>query len=201
MVPAVPVPVMTAYDLWVSEHRATVDLLKKGKFREGSFLFKMKDIVDSGDILTRRQLEATEKALSDRDSRSKARTSEGLPTDMGQSLTPGVYERPDGEIFVVKPTRPKEDGKRHLYAKKLVEIGGRRLTETGSHVQIDFEYAPGAIRTLSENMRMPFSKAKELGVLYGRCINCGRFLKDAKSVEAGIGPVCAKAFAGYRPAS
>ena len=33
-------------------------------------------------------------------------------------------------------------------------------------------------------------QAKALSIRYGRCIVCGRKLKAAKSVEAGIGPVC-----------
>ena len=61
----------------MTENRAAVEFLKNGRFREGTFLFKMKDIVESGDILTRRQLEATERALSERDSSAKARVSKG----------------------------------------------------------------------------------------------------------------------------
>jgi len=109
-----------------------------------------------------------------------------------QSLEPGVYETPGG-IFVVKPNRAKTN----LYAKKLVEINGQRATEAGTRVAIEFEYAPGAIRSIRSEHRMPVERAKELTLRYGRCINCGRRLKAAVSVERGIGPVCIKAFAGY----
>lgn len=102
---------------------------------------------------------------------------------------PGVYEK-DGEVFVVKPTRDKQ----RLYAKRLVEIGGHRLTEAGDVVEIEFEYAKGVIYALSPEDKMPLDRAKALTIRYGRCIVCGLPLKDAKSVERGIGPVCIKSF-------
>lgn len=106
-----------------------------------------------------------------------------------EALTPGVYER-NGEVYVVKPNRAKTS----LYAKRMIEIGGRRLTEAGTVENLEFEYAPGAIRQLRPADRMPLERARELTVRYGRCLNCGRRLKDATSVERGIGPVCLKAF-------
>jgi hypothetical protein len=42
---------------------------------------------------------------------------------------------------------------------------------------------------------MPKARAIEFTTRYGKCIVCGRHLKAAKSVEAGIGPVCIKYFA------
>lgn len=108
---------------------------------------------------------------------------------MTAALQPGVYER-NGEVFVVKPNR---EGTR-VYAKRLVEITGQRLTEAGSKIPIEFEYAPGAVFALRIEHRMPVDRARELTIRYGRCLNCGRVLKDADSVERGIGPVCIKAF-------
>lgn len=104
----------------------------------------------------------------------------------------GVYETEAG-IYVVKRTRDKQ----RVYAKKLVELRdtqGDRLTECSERARFDFEYAPGAIYTLTEDDRMPLERAKELTVRYGRCINCGRRLKVAESLERGLGPVCVKAF-------
>jgi hypothetical protein len=104
-------------------------------------------------------------------------------------LTPGVFER-DGEVYVVKYNREKT----RMYAKRLVEIGGARLTEADEHVNFDFEYAPGAIHKLAASDRMPLERAKQLMIRYGRCISCGRRLKAAVSVERGIGPVCGAMF-------
>lgn len=105
-------------------------------------------------------------------------------------IEPGVYEV-GTDIYVVKPNRSKTA----LYAKVLVEIGGRRMTEAGEVANVEFEYAPGAIARIRPEHRMSAERARTLTLVYGRCLNCGRFLKAAESVERGIGPVCAKAFA------
>lgn len=57
-----------------------------------------------------------------------------------------------------------------------------------------FVYAPGAIRSLLPEHRMTLEQAREYGQLYGVCCNCGATLTDEESIEAGIGPVCAKKF-------
>lgn len=109
-----------------------------------------------------------------------------------EQLVPGVYEV-EGVVYVVKYNREKTN----LYAKRMVEVGAgvTRATEAGSSVRaIEFEYAPGAVFNIRLADRMPVERAKELITLYGTCIACGRRLKAAKSVEAGIGPVCIKNF-------
>jgi hypothetical protein len=111
---------------------------------------------------------------------------------------PGVY-RKDGKVYIVKPTRETAKlpvGEQKLYAKELVETGDiERLTESGDViVGIEFIYARGAIYTLSPSDKMPLVDAKALTARYGRCIVCGRHLKDAKSVAKGIGPVCESYF-------
>jgi hypothetical protein len=102
----------------------------------------------------------------------------------------GVYER-DDVVYVVK--RARESG--NLYAKRIVEIGGERLTEAGTVINAEFEYAPGVIRSLSAEDKMSIERAKALTIRYGFCIACGRHLKAAKSVDEGIGPVCRTKFA------
>lgn len=121
----------------------------------------------------------------------KSRTPIGRDDSTGEQVTlePGVYESEQG-IFVVKRTRDKQ----RLYAKKLVEINAQRATESGERVEIEFEYARGAIRHLKPEHKMDVERAKALTIRYGRCINCGRHLKAAESVERGIGPVCIKSF-------
>lgn len=112
--------------------------------------------------------------------------------EIDPNLVPGVYEV-NGEIFVVKKNREKT----RLYAKRLVERGNGvvRATESGERVRgFDFKWAPGAVYRIKLSDRMPVERAKELIVLYGRCIACGIALTAAKSVEQGIGPVCIKKF-------
>ena len=100
----------------------------------------------------------------------------------------GVY-RKDGTVYVVKPNKTGTK----VYAKKLVE-SAPRMTEAGEVVDFELEYAPGMVYKLTEADRVPLADAKDLMTRYGKCIVCSRHLKAAKSVEAGIGPVCAKSF-------
>jgi hypothetical protein len=106
---------------------------------------------------------------------------------------PGIYEMPSGEVYRVKYNKAQTN----LYAQKLIEINPERALQEGGRVNIEFEYAAGAVRRLKSSQKMSYEKAKELTIRYGRCIVCGRRLKAAQSVEEGIGPVCRKSFTGY----
>lgn len=112
-----------------------------------------------------------------------------VPIVAVEPLTPGVYRR-DGEVYLVKPSKA---GK--LYAKRLVPIGGERLTQGGEVVKFEFDYAPGVVGSLTVADRLPLAEAEKLMLAYGRCICCNRPLKAAASVGVGIGPVCRKLFA------
>ena len=102
----------------------------------------------------------------------------------------GLYEQ-DGTVFKVQIS--KTSGK--AYAKRLVIIGGKRLMTDGEKANLEYVYEPGAVKTLRPEDKMDLEAAKRFGIEYGFCVRCGAFLKDADSVEAGIGPVCRKAFA------
>jgi hypothetical protein len=102
----------------------------------------------------------------------------------------GLYVLEDGRIVKVQSNKAKTN----RYSSVWVEIGGHRLTETGEFVQGEWEYAPALRGACKPEARMTMEQAKEFGVLYGQCAKCGRHLKDAESVERGIGPVCARSF-------
>ena len=80
----------------------------------------------------------------------------------------------DGEVYRVVVSR----GSGRPYALRRVEAPGA------------FEYAPGAVRHLSEDTLMTLEEARDYGVRYGVCAACGRTLTDPESIEYGIGPVC-----------
>lgn len=107
------------------------------------------------------------------------------------AVVPGVY-RHNGTIYVVRKNRAND----RLHARRLVEIGGRRLTEADTVVQIEFEYDRDALLTLRPRDQMTLEEARPFIIRYGRCIACGAVLSDAKSVARGIGPVCIGKFAG-----
>lgn len=89
----------------------------------------------------------------------------------------GMYQV-DGRIFKVLPSRNSD---RH-YAKELVGEGDGTYR---------FAYARGAMRFLRAEHRMTDEQAREFGRTTGICCVCARLLTDPKSIEAGIGPVCA----------
>ena len=80
----------------------------------------------------------------------------------------------DGEVYRVVVSR----GSGRPYALLLVEAPGA------------FEYAPGAVRHLSEDTLMTLEEARDYGVRHGVCAACGRTLTNPESIEYGIGPIC-----------
>lgn len=88
-------------------------------------------------------------------------------------ITEGVYRHADTYARVKRAVH----GSGNLYATVL---------RAGS-----WEYAPGLVRRLTMADRLTLEEAKAYGHLYGQCIVCGRTLTDEKSIEAGIGPICA----------
>lgn len=96
---------------------------------------------------------------------------------MGQ-VTEGIWRA--GSVYKVQRAH---HGSGRLYAKVLTK------SDDGTW---SFEYAPGAMKKLADyGVKMTLEEAKKFGTLYGVCCQCGRVLTDEKSIEAGIGPVCA----------
>ncbi len=112
----------------------------------------------------------------------------GQPSAPADPVTEeGLYLHDDR---VYKVQRSKTSGR--LYAKVLTVTipEARRLTEAGEVVNFDYTYAPGAFRVLSASDRLTAERAESLSIVYSWCIRCGRALKRAESVQAGMGPVC-----------
>lgn len=93
-------------------------------------------------------------------------------------LEAGMY-RTDGVIYKVYRA---VHGSGRMCAKELVVDG-----EGSAH----FEYRGLATRFTKAADRMTLEQAKEFGAIYGVCCQCGATLTDERSIEAGIGPVCA----------
>ena len=124
--------------------------------------------------------------------------------DAPAEATPGYYIVGEDEVYVVVENRAKT----HTYAKQLIATPKHQLVPTrwgglaeGSELVADdgtpiyhvrWDYAPGAGRRLAKSTPLTAKQAARLGHLYGHCIVCCRELTDPKSVEAGIGPRCAK---------
>ena len=104
------------------------------------------------------------------------------PDSKPGSVEEGMYLVGD---TVYKVQRALAQGSGHPYAKRLVP-------GDGYGAKAHFVYAPGILHTLKPEHRMTLEQAKQWGALYGTCCKCGRTLTDENSIEAGIGPVCAK---------
>lgn len=96
---------------------------------------------------------------------------------IAQGVSEGFYVH-DDRVYRVQ--KSKSTG--NLYAKVLTP------TVFG---KASWEYAPGAIKALTGAERLSLETAVRFGHHYGVCMVCGRTLSDPKSVEAGIGPICA----------
>lgn len=118
------------------------------------------------------------------------------PVDEAETsgLVPGVYRR-NGTIYVVRKNKTNP----RLHARRLVEIGGRRLTADDTIVHIEFEYDRDALRVIRPEDQMTLEEARPFIIRYGKCIFCNTALSDAKSVARGVGPVCIKRYAPPRP--
>lgn len=101
----------------------------------------------------------------------------------------GMYVDAAGVVYRVVPSRSTG----RPYAKRLVISDGK-----GTWV-----YAPGAASRIGAAglVALTLDQAAAMGHQFGVCVCCGRTLTVAKSVTAGIGPVCAKRLTEQNAAS
>lgn len=104
----------------------------------------------------------------------------------------GMYRRPDGTI--IRVYLGQNSGK--MLAKQLVDTGEAYPEVEGEahrHGTIHkYEYLGKATRFVKDAQALTLEEAKEFGRMSGTCCRCARQLDVPESVEAGIGPVCAK---------
>lgn len=98
------------------------------------------------------------------------------------AVTVGMYRLADDRIVKIQPSR--ESG--NLYGKVLAQ----RSDRGGAW---GFVYEAGLYhRVVREGERLTLAEAVAFGRFTGTCCVCGIELTDPKSVEAGVGPICAK---------
>lgn len=88
----------------------------------------------------------------------------------------------EGRLFKVQKSSSD-----NLYAKELVSKPGEKTKWAYIGRQAPFHQ-------LEESTLMTLEQAQEYGVRSGVCAVCGRELTVTKSIERGIGPVCATRF-------
>lgn len=84
-----------------------------------------------------------------------------------------------------------------MLVKQLVDGGGEPINmatlSEPHHPGYSYEYLGAATYRLPADAKpLPLEQAKEFGKMTGTCCVCARRLDVPESVEAGIGPVCAK---------
>ncbi len=100
----------------------------------------------------------------------------------------GMYRAPDGRI--IRVYLGQQSG-RNL-CKQLVDTGRPHPEDSSVHLH-EWEYLGAAVYKLPQgSQRLTLEEAKEFGRMTGTCVRCGRRLDVPESVEAGIGPVCAR---------
>lgn len=134
------------------------------------FLTSVLNYFRKNGTLTLGQLEAVERDISRHKAQGKA--------ELDPVTEAGMYRTLEG-VFRVKFSKQGR-----LYAEKFLPNKPKKSER--------YEYAKGAIFRISASDRMSISEAQELGALMAVCCVCGLDLTDPKSVERGIGPVCAK---------
>jgi hypothetical protein len=126
----------------------------------------------------------------------------------GQPAEVGVYRR-DGKLYVVREFTPRPETERDhgvrtgtvrqqgkvRYARQIIELTaaqGDRLNEQGDRIRTEEARAPRMQFELTAADRLTVEEVEALSVKFSYCLVCGRHLRVAESVEAGIGPVCRK---------
>ena len=106
----------------------------------------------------------------------------------------GVYALPDGTVVRVKANKAKT----RTYASRWTPTKHLdRLMEAGAHEHGEYVYEQGLVAEVARSGRkLTLEEAKAHSIRYGQCVRCGRALKDGKSVEQGMGPVCIRYFQG-----
>lgn len=122
-----------------------------------------------------------------------------LPRDevLKPELEAGMYRHPgSGEILKVYRA---VHGSNRMCAKRLVVVTEATMNLQSGRIEtpgdVKFEYLGLATKYVNGHVRMTLAEAKEFGTIYGVCCSCGATLTDEGSIEAGIGPVCARKFA------
>lgn len=119
-------------------------------------------------------------------------TPEPKPAPERRPDPPEGFHKVGETIYKVQKNRAGS----HLYAKELQIVDGPLEDSADDPPAVgEFVYVGRSpFRKLSVDTLLTLEEAKEFGHLYGICACCAAKLTDEHSIEAGIGPICAKRF-------
>jgi hypothetical protein len=150
------------------------------RFTDNNFAMSLVDFYDKKNFLSPKQISAGNNLVRKRTVNEHAYS--------WSILADGLYiDSNEDETFVQLYKVFSLDGKRTIRRRGLNSPSWSTLVDNGfSHQRILRLLGDGDIRLLS------FDEMVEIGRKTGLCCICGRSLDDEKSIEAGVGPVCAK---------
>ena len=150
------------------------------RFTRNEFAMSLVDFYDKNAFLTPKQLYAGKNLVR------KMTVNEHAYS--WSILVDGLYiDSDEDEAFVQLYKVFSLNGKRTIRRRGLNSPSWATVVDNGfAHQRILRLLGDGAIRLLT------FDEMVEIGRKTGLCCICGRALDDEKSIEAGIGPVCAK---------
>jgi hypothetical protein len=148
--------------------------------KKSSFALSLVQFYDRSGMLTPKQVLAGKKLVS--------RFSINEHAYSWSILADGLYiDSDEDEAFVQLYKVFSLNGKRTIRRRGVNSPSWATVVDNGfAHQRILKLLGDGAIRLLT------FDEMVEIGRKTGLCCICGRALDDEKSIEAGIGPVCAK---------
>jgi len=110
------------------------------------------------------------------------------PVRATEPLEPGVYEY-EGVLYLVKKHRNAKRAKVERVSL-LKDESGDRLNLDGERVRHELFPAPGMLRRLRREHRVTLATLEKYSLMLNICLHCGRELRVAESVAAGVGPIC-----------
>ena len=150
------------------------------RFTRNEFAMSLVDFYDKNAYLSPKQLYAGNNLV-----RKLTRNEHAYSWSI---LADGLYIDSDEDATFVQLYKVFSlNGKRTIRRRGLNSPSWATVADNGfAHQRILKLLGDGEIRLLS------FDEMVEIGRKTGLCCICGRALDDEKSIEAGIGPVCAK---------
>jgi hypothetical protein len=175
---------------WIEDNKEMFEFLQANAWSE--FYKNMILAVAKYGSLTEKQHAAVERGMAKAAAKEKAKAeSTGEALDI--SSLSGYYAVPNGETRLKVRVRKATNGRwaGWIFVDDGAAYGSRqnygRQAPGGT-------YTGDIVDALKAILADPYEAMVAYGKLTGTCGACGRLLEDEASIEAGIGPICAKKF-------
>ena len=167
------------------------------------FCESLVDAIGKYGDLTENQLAAVHKGMAKEVDRAKAKEKakkavavvdlsiirEKLETAKGNQVKYPKFKAGDNYVFTL--AQPNSKNPDHVYVKQGDKYLGK-ISPDGEF--FGYKLPEEHIKNVQEIAKDPLEGAKAYGLRFGNCGMCGRGLTNHRSIDAGIGPVCAEKY-------